>query len=312
MFYAPTAINPSFLAAPNAIEVLAFSRYFGDFQTRFASAWTEAQQIDPALPDYEVQDINTDPAMVIGKAVSFLRLLDRGRVNAVYRSLLAQYADDTDLDAIAATRNILRLEIAPATQSAAAVMEGDAALLHRYLLSFDRGSAGSSGRYLFEVYSAWPQSNDRTAGVWDARVNGFDVHGRRGDVDVVIIGPQGAAPTSEQLALIRSTVGAAHIKPEAVSVAVIAAARIEYTVSLVLDVPNGASPELVAQDAEARVRAVSTDRILIGGEIPRDLLAGAAYGPNVLSVTDLNPVTVEPDPYSVPVLSNLSITARVR
>ncbi|WP_306147243.1 MULTISPECIES: baseplate J/gp47 family protein [unclassified Roseibium] len=312
MFYAPTAINPSFLAAPNAIEVLAFSRYFGDFQTRFASAWTEAQQLDSSLPDYEVQDLNTDPVMVVGKAFSFLRLLDRGRVNAVYRSLLAQYATDTDLDAIAATRNILRLEVAPATQSADAIMEGDAALLHRYLLSFDRAAAGSADGYLYQAHSAWPQSEDRSLGLWDARVNGYPVHGRRGDIDIVIIGPEGVSPTEQQVSAVRSAVTASHVLPEAVAVSVIPAIRVEYEVSLILDIPSGAAPELVVRDAEDRVRAAAIDRVLIGGEVPRDLLPGAAYGPNVLKVEDLAPVSIDAEPYSVPVMTALSIAPRVR
>jgi len=312
MFYAPTAINPSFLAAPNAIEVLAFSRYFGDFQTRFTASWVEAQQLDASLPDYEVQDLNTDPVMVVGKAFSYLRLLDRARVNAVYRSLLAQYATNTDLDAIAATRNIIRLEIAPATQTAEAIMEGDAALLHRYLLSFDRASAGSAGRYLFEAYSVWPQSEDRAQGLWDARVNGFDVHGRRGDVDVVIIGPEGAEPSQEQRAAVLTAVTAPHVKPEAVSTAVLVANRIEYAVSLQVDVPQGAAPELVVAEAEKRIRNAAIERTLIGGEIPVQLMPGVALGPNVLNVVDFNPVSIGSDPYTVPVMSSVTVTAQVR
>ena len=80
-----------------------------------------------------------------------------------------------------------------------------------------------------------------------------------------------------------------------------------------LEVPGiGPAPSIVQAEAEARVRAAATDRILIGGELPAGLLAGAAYGANVIAVRDLSPVVIAADPYKVPVMTGLTITTEVR
>jgi phage-related baseplate assembly protein len=184
-------------------------------------------------------------------------------------------------------------------------METDAQLLLRYLLSFDRPAAGTADRYLFEAFSAWPA-------MLDARVNGFAVHGRRGDTDVVIVGPGGRLATTDEKASVQSAVLAPGVKPEAVSVAVLDAVRLEYSASLVLEVPIGPDAELVRLDAMAAVTSAAAARTVIGGEVPSGYLAGAAYRPNVIKVRDLAPIAVPPDPYTVPVLTALSITVEVR
>ena len=192
-------------------------------------------------------------------------------------------------------------------------MESDEALLRRYLLSYDLPSAGSSGRYLFDAWSAWPQSEDKALGLWDARINGRAVHGRRGDTDVVIIGPFGRVPTTAEISAVRAAVTNPNRAPEAVAISVMAATRLEYAVSLVLEVPGvGPSAETIRSEAEARVTKAATGRIMIGGEVPEGLLSGAAYGPGVIRVRDLAPVVIEPDPYTVPVMTSLTITVEVR
>jgi hypothetical protein len=52
--------------------------------------------------------------------------------------------------------------------------------------------------------------------------------------------------------------------------------------------------------------------MLIGGEVPANLLASAAYGSSILTVRDLAPVSISPDPYAVPVLIDVNITPEVR
>jgi phage-related baseplate assembly protein len=233
-------------------------------------------------------------------------------VNDALRALLAPLATGSNLEIIAAGRNIERLTVLPATPTTAAVMQSDASLLRDYLLSFDMAAAGSRDRYLFEAYRSWPQSEDKLLGLWDARVNGHAIHGRRGDVDVVIIGPFGRLPTSVELAVVRAAVTAPRVKPEAVAVSVMAATRLEYTASLVIEIPPGPDPALVVTEAVARVRSAGDARMLIGGEVPSGLISGATYGPSVIKVRDLSPVAIAPDPYVVPVLGAINIVPEVR
>ncbi|MBA8798266.1 phage-related baseplate assembly protein [Agrobacterium sp. RC10-4-1] len=311
--YVPTTIDVSRLPVPDAIEPLDFETLYSQFKSRFLTFWNAQRAINPSLPEYDVQDLETDPAGVVGEAWSYLRLLDRQRVNDAFRSLLAAYAKGSDLDAVVADQKVFRLIVVPATANAAAIMEGDDALLRRYFLSFDVPSAASAGRYLFDAWTAWPQSADKALGLWDARVNGRAVHGRRGDTDVVIIGPMGRLPTVLELDTVRSSVTNPNRAPESVAISVMAAGRTEYAVSLVLEIPAvGPSADIVRQEAEKRVTAAATSRILIGGEIPEALFSGAAFGDGVIRVRDLSPVVIQPDAYKVPVMTSLNIAVEVR
>ncbi|WP_319533422.1 baseplate J/gp47 family protein [uncultured Cohaesibacter sp.] len=230
-----------------------------------------------------------------------MRLLDRARVNDAIKALLAPYSTDTNLDSLVAGRNIARLTVTEATATSDAVMEADLNLLRRYLLSFDAPASGSAGRYLFDAWGAWPLMGD-------ARVNGQLVHGRRGDTDVVICGLDGALPTDAERDLVSAAVRHINREPEGMSIAILKAAQQIYDVDLTITVPGvGPDPEVIVEEAIERVRKAALARSLIGGQIPAGLLAGAAYGDNVLIVIDNAPVVIEPDPYAVPVLGSLSV-----
>lgn len=311
--FVPAAIDLSRLPAPAAIEILSYETLYAGFKSRFIQFWNEQRVLDPTLPQYDVENLETDPVAIVGQAWSYLRLLDRARVNEGIKALLAPLSQGGDLDNLVGSRNLVRATIAPASGTVAAVLESDISLLRRYLLSFDAPCAGSAGRYLFDAWSSWPQSTDKTLGLWDARVNGRAVHGRRGDTDVVIIGPFGRLPTSGELSTVRAAVTDPNRAPEAVGISVLAATRVEYSVSLVIEVSAaGPAAETIREEAVARVMAAATDRILVGGEVPSGLLAGAAYGPGVVKVRDLAPVAIEADPYKVPVMTSIAVVPEVR
>lgn len=313
MTYAPTAIDLSRLPAPQAIEIISLNQLQADFKARFLLEWAAQQQLDSTLEDFTEADLETHPAIVVARAWRYLRNLDRNRVNDGLKALLAPLASGANLDAIAASRNVERLIVQAATTTAEEILESDTSLLQRFLESFDRPAAGSAGRYLYDARSAWPQSADKTLGLWDARVNGYAVHGRRGDIDLVIAGPFGRVPTTPELLTVREAVTDINRAPEGVSIVVLPAVRVEYQPSLVIEVPgNGPAPETIRQEALARVEAAAMDRRLIGGEIPAGLLAGSAYGPNVIKVRDLAPVVIAPDPYKIPVMTGLTVTVEVR
>lgn len=310
--YALTAIDFTRLPAPSAIEAWTPEQLIAAGKARFLEHWAEEQAIDPSLPDFTESVLETHPSIITLRTFAGLRGIDRQRVNDAFRALLAPLAKGSNLDQIAGSRNIERLVVTPATATSPAIMQSDASLLRDYLLSFDLPAAGSRDRYLFEAFRAWPQSADRALGLWDARVNGRVVHGRPGDVDIVLAGPFGRVPTAPELAQVRAAVTAPNVKPEAVSVNVLPAVRVEYQKSLVLDVPAGPDPILVVNEARARVLAVATERTVIGGEIPTDLISGAAYGASIIAVRDETPLTILPDPYKIPVLTDLEIVAEIR
>lgn len=306
-------IDLSRVPEPEAIELVEFETLLSAFKARFMASWSASRAKDQTLPAYDTIDLETDTGNIVGQAWTFLRLLDRVRVNDGLRALLAPLAKNTNLDALVACRNIQRKIIVPATETTAAVLEGDVSLLTRFLLSFDTPASGSAGRYLFDARTAWPQTEDRTLGLWDARVNGHAVHGRRGDTDVVIAGPFGRTPTGAELSTVRAAVTHPDRAPEAVAISVMAASRIEYAVSLVIEVSaHGASPELLRQEAIKRVTSAAVARTLIAAEIPAGLFVGAAYGDSIIKVRDAAPVVLSANPYDIPVMTALNVAVEVR
>ncbi len=300
-----TTIDLTRLPAPNVIEALDYEALQGDFLARFKAAWGAASIIDPTLPVWDVDALETDPAVIASQPWSTLRLLDRGRVNDAVRAVLAPLAKGTDLDNVVARIGVQRLVVVAATSTAAAVMESDERLLTRYLLAFSRPAAGSAERYLYEAMTAWPT-------LLHAAVIGRAVHGRRGDVDLVVAGPSGRDATDAELSLVRAACASTSVKPEATSLSVLRATRRVYAVSGRIVVPTGPDAEAVRAEAQARVVATGAARMLIGAEVPRDLLSGAIYG---LSVTraDLTapPADIPADPYTIPVQGTVALTVEV-
>jgi phage-related baseplate assembly protein len=303
-----TTIDLSRIPAPAAIEALGFETLLSAFDTRFLEAWAGLRLRKPELPMYDVEKLESDTVAPVKQAFGFVRLLDRARVNDAVRAVLAPLATGADLDNLVAINGTQRLVVIPADPIAGtpAVMETDARLLLRFLLGWDRPAAGSAGGYLYDAYSALPI-------IHDAVVCGYGIHGRRGDVDVVAIGPGGRQLTEAELATIRTAVLHPDRKPEAVSVSVRNAERRLWDATLRLEVARGPDPALVQAEAEARIRAMAVERMRIGGELPAEAVIGSAYGPNVLRVVEVSPVVdFAPEPYGVPVLGALTLTTEVR
>ncbi|PIO98580.1 baseplate assembly protein [Pleomorphomonas carboxyditropha] len=298
-------IDLSRLPAPTVIEALDFETLQAAFLARFAAAWAEARAIDPTLPEWDVGTLETDPTVIASEAWSYLRLLDRQRVNDVIKALLAPLAEGNDLDNIVARIGIERLILVAATDTTEAVMETDARLLQRYLLAFTRPAAGSADRYLYEAMTAWPS-------MLAGRVIGRSVHGRKGDVDIVVSGPDGRDATDEELAAVRTACTSASVKPEATSVSALRATRNVYDVTGKVTVPSGPDAEAVRLEAVARILAAGTARMTIGAEVPVSALAGAAYGTSVTRVDLTAPATdIAADPYAIPLPGTIMLTVEV-
>lgn len=302
----PRTIDVSALPHPDAIEPLDYEALSSAFTTRFLAQWRVERERQPLLPDYEVSGLEGVPANVIQKSWNYLRLLDRGRVNDAVRALLPAFSVGPDLDNLVASQNIERLVVTPATVLTPAVMENDAALLRRYLASFDVPSAGSPDGFIFRAATAWPELHD-------CAVNGYAVHGRTGDVDIIVAGPDGRLPTADELTLVRGAVTAEDAKSAGLPVSVAAASRYEYVVRLHVLMIKGADPSAVIAAAEERVLTATRYLTRIGQEVPIWSVAGMAYDQNINNVTVLEPVADFPaDPYAIPVCTGVEITAEVR
>jgi phage-related baseplate assembly protein len=304
-----TPIDISRIPVPPIIEDVSHAGLLTQFIERFKLYWAEQRAKDPTLPDYDVDVLETDAPRIAGRAWSYLRMLDRQRVNDAIKAVLAPLAKGADLDNVVARANVERLVVVPATVNAPAVMESDESLLRRYLLAFDRPAAGSAAALKFHVYTALPSFGADG----DVAIVGHAIHGRRGDTDVVICGPGGRDATDEELALARAAVQNDKVAPEAIAVAVLRAKRRLYSVRLSITVPRGPDMALVVEEVEKRVKARTDERTKIGAEVPEELLSGAAYGPSLIRADREEPTADIPsDPYTVPVCTGIVVTAEVQ
>lgn len=302
----PRTIDVSALPAPDAIETLDYEILNEAFKTRFLTEWDQARAEDPTLPAYDVEKWDSDPIMIAEQAWTWLRMMDRGRVNDAVRALLPAFSNGPDLDNLVAARNLQRLTVRPVTDNDPAVMETDAALLRRYLASFDAPAAGSPDGFIFRAATAWPEMHDMA-------VNAYAVHGRPGEVDIVVAGPDGRVPTTDELERVRAAVTASDAKQTATPVRVVAAGRQEYAVSLHLEIIRGADPTAVVASARERVLKAAAYLTRIDQEVPVWSVAGVAYSQNIIRVNDLSPASDIPaDPYKIPVCTGVDITAEVR
>lgn len=288
-------IDLSSLALPDAIEVLSFEDILSEI---------EGELVERFPPIEPILKTESAVAKKLIEAVAYRELGIRARVNDAIRGVLAPLASGSDLDAVVARQGVVRALVAPAGNGEPDIWESDAELLRRYYLSFSRASAGSIDRYLFEAWSAWPA-------MLDARVNGHRIHSRPGDVDIVILGPNGRMATAAEQKVVSEAVHAPNVKPEATSVSVIHAERREYDIDLHLEITNGPAGSIIIEGARKRIIAATSARMRIGGEIPAGFISGAAYGDNISRIIDRSPIVIERDPYAVPVMRGLNITFEV-
>lgn len=293
------------LPTPAIVEALSYETLQAAFLARFGAQWAIEQAVDPSLPDWDVDALETDPVVIASQAWTYLRLLDRQRVNDAIKAVLAPTAAGDDLDVVVARIGVERLTITAATDTNDAVMESDERLLARYLLAFSRPAAGSADRYLYEAMTAWPT-------MLCGAVIGRAIHGRRGDVDLVVAGPDGRDATDDELSLVREACASTSVKPEATSLTVLRATRAVYTIAGRIVVPIGPDAEAVRTEAVARIAAAGAARLLIGAEVPRGLLEGSAYGTSVTRCDLTAPAAdISADPYTIPVPGDISLTVEV-
>jgi len=133
-------IDFSRMGLPDAIERL-------DYEAQLAAAKAKLIEI---LPEWDVADIEADPANKVMEVAAYLDLLLRGRVNDGIRATLLAYAQDSDLDHLAANVGVTRLS-----------GETNSALrLRTQQAWWSTASAGPAGAYRWHAMSASPDVVD--------------------------------------------------------------------------------------------------------------------------------------------------------
>lgn len=119
------------LPLPEVIEQISYEDRYRAFRTQLAAIFAAAGI------DYDVDDLETDPAQILLQTSSYSDLLLRQRINEAIRANLLAFANGSDLDHLAQFYDVARLS-----------GEADSALRVRVVLAIrGRSTGGTEPRY---------------------------------------------------------------------------------------------------------------------------------------------------------------------
>ncbi|WP_311272387.1 MULTISPECIES: baseplate J/gp47 family protein [unclassified Rhizobium] len=134
------------LPKPAVLEEFSHDDITARQTTTLKNVWSNVRAAHPNvdLPEYDVEMLDTDPAMISNQAESFREILLRARINQVARSRLLAFAEKSDLDHLAAFYDVTRM-----------AGENDERLKKRVILAIQgRSPGGTEARYKFITMSA--------------------------------------------------------------------------------------------------------------------------------------------------------------
>lgn len=245
------AIDLSLLSPPDVVETI-------DFETIFAEMLADLQSRDESFSAL----LESDPAYKILEVAAYREINLRQRVNDAARAVMIAYANDTNLDNLAALFNVARLVVTPADNSEdppiPAVLETNINFRRRILLAMEKiSTAGASGSYIYHALSA-------AAAVKDAAV----ASPTPGEVVVTVLSAAGdGAAAPELLAAVTAAVNAENVRPLTDQVTVQGATIEEYVITAALTLKSGASPELVRTAAAAAVAGYAATQHRLGATV---------------------------------------------
>lgn len=136
----------SLLPAPGVIEELKYESILSRQRAKFMEVWEVVRAANPGtlLPAYDVQLLETDPAMIGNEAETYRETVLRARINDAAKANLLAFATGTDLDHLAAFYDVFRM-----------AGENDDRLVTRVILAIQgRSPGGTEERYKFIAMSA--------------------------------------------------------------------------------------------------------------------------------------------------------------
>lgn len=258
------------LPSPSAIEALDYEALLGAYRARLL------QRFEAAGIAYDVQTLETDPAIVIGEAVQYDRLNDRARINDAVRAVLVPTSWGTNLDALGARVGTARLE-----------GEADDRFRFRILLAYEAlATTGTYGGYAYFALGA-------STAVRDVVVRGPESGlCQPGEVLILVIAadPANGQPVPASPGLLEqvlSEVDRRDRRPLTDHVLVRSAKLRDYRITAQLTVRSQIDPALARATAERRIIAFTQASALIGERVSRDALVAA------LGADDAGRVTID-------------------
>lgn len=266
------ALDLSRLPPPEVIEPLDAEALIAAFIATFVPLYEARFGVT-----YDTSKLESEPAVILGEAFSWLRLLDRQRVNDAAKAVLLPFATGANLDNLGSFFGVDR-----------AAGEPDAAYRIRLTAAPDAMScAGPVAAYVYHARTASPLLV-KDVGVRSPSPGAVLVSILSNERDEDGNELNGAAST-ELLQVVRARLNRKDIKPLTVDLTVQSAAVTEIDVVLTLVVPAGPDPLIIKRNAESAVRAYAAERHSVGRVWRIDGLIASARVPGVEFLQTVSP-----------------------
>ena len=291
-------IDLSRLPAPAVIEPL-------DFETILAELTTDLISRDPELAD--TLSLESEPLTKLLEVAAYRELLLRQRINEAAKAVMLAYAQDEDLEHLAALFDVERLEIDPgdpdATPPVAPTFEKNDALRRRVLLSLDGlSTAGPERAYVYHALSASGDVKDADA-----------FSEAPGEVTVVVLSQVDSGTASaELLSTVSAAVNAADTRPLTDYPTAVSAEIIGYAIRAILHILPGPEAAVVRENALAAAEAYTQEQHRIGAQVTLSGVYAALHQPGVQRVELLSPTaTISTTRKQAPYCDSIELTSEV-
>jgi phage-related baseplate assembly protein len=291
-----TAVSLNALAKPAVVEELSYEAILARMK---ADGVARLNELGIA---YNVQNLESDPAVKFLEVAAYSELLLRQRVNDAVRAVLLAYAHGADLDHRGVDFETPRMVMGTDPDTGAPIMEDDERYRRRLQLAPEAfATTGSRGAYIFHALSSDPSIADAWAycpkGPADGRV------------DVILAGFNGAPVTDAIIAKLATRLEREDVRPLTDTVVVRRAQRVDYVATVSAQLQFGFDPATIKAEIEKRIRGYAADRYRIGAEVYRPGITASAFVAGVETLAIAGPASdVVCSDEQIPYMTGLTVT----
>ena len=304
-------IDYSALPFPDAIETWSHQAILDARMQAYLAEWDAARALDPSLPAYDVQMMETDPAKRLQRTDAFREGLVRQRINEAVRATFLARALKNDLTDRAAEYLTARAE-----------GETDDSLRRRAQLAWENLSIGGSyGGYAYQALSVAPVD------IADVAVGGYEVHDPviygakavadivKGEVRIALLGAgSSGAVAGSLIAQVKAYCADRSRRKVNDLVNVVQATLQPYVVQGTLVLRRGADPEAMVAEGRRRAWAYGAAARVISVEATRGGYFAALMAAEPGVVVDVELVTptgsIGGGPFEAAILTGVDLTWR--
>ena len=266
-----TAIDLSQLPPPEILETLDFEVILAELKQDFKARWEAARAVNDAIPEYDVELLEGDPAVMLLEAAAYREILLRARVNDGAKALLLAYSYGSNLDHLSSIYGVKRED-----------NESDDRLITRTQAAPEAFSTGGpEGAYEFHAINVSP--NIRQVAVLTPEEGSGEVH------LIPLMNDGDGTPGQEIISAIYRKIAEKDIGLVTDIIVVRAPRVISYLIDVTLYHSSGPSAAALVEESRQNLKAYVASRRVIGADIyEAGIIAAAKVGGVINVISNLN------------------------